>query len=41
VDGGINSETGRLVREAGANILAAGSYIFGAKNVKKAIESLR
>jgi len=41
VDGGINSETGKLVREAGANILAAGSYIFGAKNVKKAIESLR
>ncbi|MFA5311330.1 MAG: ribulose-phosphate 3-epimerase [Candidatus Omnitrophota bacterium] len=41
VDGGINSETGKLVREAGANILAAGSYIFGAKNVKKAIDSLR
>jgi len=41
VDGGINAETGRLCVEAGANILVAGSYIFGAKNRKKAIESLR
>jgi ribulose-phosphate 3-epimerase len=41
VDGGINAVTGRLVKEAGANILAAGSYIFGARNVKKAIDSLR
>ena len=41
VDGGINNITGRLVRDAGANILAAGSYIFGAKNTRKAINSLR
>ncbi len=41
VDGGINDVTGRLVRDAGANILAAGSYIFGAKNTRKAINSLR
>ncbi len=41
VDGGINNITGRLVREAGANILAAGSYIFGAKNTRAAINSLR
>jgi len=41
VDGGINAETGRLCVEAGANILVAGSYIFGSKNRKKAIESLR
>ena len=41
VDGGINSVTGKLVKDAGANILAAGSYIFGAKNVKKAIDSLK
>jgi ribulose-phosphate 3-epimerase len=41
VDGGINAETGRLCVEAGANILVAGSYIFKAKNRKKAIESLR
>jgi ribulose-phosphate 3-epimerase len=41
VDGGINNITGRQVKEAGANILAAGSYIFGAKNAGKAINSLR
>ncbi|MDD5560659.1 MAG: ribulose-phosphate 3-epimerase [Candidatus Omnitrophica bacterium] len=41
VDGGINRITGRQVKEAGANILAAGSYIFGAKNTRKAINSLR
>ncbi|MDO8489575.1 MAG: ribulose-phosphate 3-epimerase, partial [Candidatus Omnitrophota bacterium] len=41
VDGGINSITAKLVKSAGANVLAAGSYIFGAKNIKKAINSLR
>lgn len=41
VDGGINKKTGKLVVEAGANVLAAGSYIFSARNVRKAIESLR
>ncbi len=41
VDGGINNITASLVKNAGANILAAGSYIFGAKNIKKAINSLR
>ena len=41
VDGGINNITAKLVRNAGANVLAAGSYIFGAKNTKTAINSLR
>ncbi|TAM43648.1 ribulose-phosphate 3-epimerase [bacterium] len=41
VDGGINNFTAKLVRNAGANVLAAGSYIFGAKNTKTAINSLR
>jgi ribulose-phosphate 3-epimerase len=41
VDGGINNITGRLAKEAGANILAAGSYIFGAKDIRAAINSLR
>ena len=27
VDGGINAETGKLCREAGADVLVAGSYI--------------
>lgn len=41
VDGGINDRTAPLAINAGANILAAGSYIFGAKDVKKAIERIR
>lgn len=41
VDGGINGETAKLTIRAGANILAAGSYIFGAKDVKSAIERIR
>ena len=41
VDGGINNLTAKLVKQAGANILIAGSYIFGAKNIKQAIRSLR
>lgn len=41
VDGGINAETGKLCREAGANNLVAGSYIFKSKDRKAAIESLR
>ena len=41
VDGGINAETGRQVREAGCNLLVAGSYIFKAENRAAAIESLR
>jgi len=41
VDGGINAETAKMCIEAGANILVAGSYIFGAEDRAKAIESLR
>lgn len=41
VDGGINAQTGRLAKEAGANILTAGSYIFRSDDRGKAIESLR
>ena len=39
VDGGINGETGKLVKEAGAEVLVAGSYIFSGA-IKKNIESL-
>lgn len=39
VDGGINDETAKLVREAGANILVAGSYIFSG-NYEDKIKSL-
>jgi ribulose-phosphate 3-epimerase len=41
VDGGINEETAKLVTAAGANVLAAGSYIFKSKNYKEAIRKLR
>ncbi len=41
VDGGINAETAKICRQAGADILVAGSYIFGATDRKRAIASLR
>lgn len=41
VDGGINGTTGALCREAGASVLVAGSYVFGAKDPAEAIASLR
>lgn len=40
VDGGINAETGKKVKESGANILVAGSYIFS-RNYKEKIDSLK
>ena len=41
VDGGINHETAKIVTEAGANVLVAGSYLFGAEDASAAIASLR
>ena len=41
VDGGINLETGKRAREAGANILAAASAIFNEPDIQKAIEKLK
>jgi ribulose-phosphate 3-epimerase len=41
VDGGINAETAALVREAGANSLVAGTYIFGQDKRAAAISALR
>ena len=41
VDGGINAETSQLVRDAGANILVAGSAVYGAENISDAINSIR
>lgn len=39
VDGGINEETGQKSREKGADVLVAGSYVFG-EDIEKAIASL-
>ena len=41
VDGGINAETSRLVREAGADVLVAGNAIFNEKDRSAAIAALR
>lgn len=41
VDGGINDETGKLCREAGADVLVAGSYLYGHDDIKERMESLR
>jgi ribulose-phosphate 3-epimerase len=41
VDGGINTLTGRACREAGANVLVAGTYVFQSASYEEAIRSLR
>lgn len=41
VDGGINAETGKLCREAGVDILVAGSYLFGHNDFEERVKSLR
>ncbi|TCL39884.1 ribulose-phosphate 3-epimerase [Anaerospora hongkongensis] len=41
VDGGINKTTARTVVDAGATILVAGSAVYGAPDVTKAIQDLR
>lgn len=41
VDGGINNLTAKICTSLGANSLVAGSYIYGAEDYKKAIESLK
>ncbi|MCK9536206.1 MAG: ribulose-phosphate 3-epimerase [Bacilli bacterium] len=41
VDGGINEQTAVMAKEAGADILVAGTYIFKAADRKAAIEGLK
>lgn len=41
VDGGINPETGRLAKDAGATALVSASYIFDDPDPKKAYERLK
>lgn len=40
VDGGVNDKTGAELRDAGADILVAGNYVFKAENPLEAIQSL-
>ena len=41
VDGGIVPETAKLCKEAGADVLVAGSYIYNATDVKASIDALK
>ena len=41
VDGGINAVTSPLVRKAGADVLVAGSAVFGSDNLTEAIRQIR
>ena len=41
VDGGINAETGKLCREAGVDVLVAGSFLFGHEDLKERLEALK
>jgi ribulose-phosphate 3-epimerase len=41
VDGGITDKTAPIVREAGANVLVAGSYLFGHSDRSQAVALLK
>ena len=41
VDGGLSGSTIGMAAEAGANVIVAGSSVFGADDVKGAIDVLR
>ena len=40
IDGGVNIKTGKLLADAGADILVAGNAVFSAENPTKMIEDL-
>ena len=40
IDGGVNKETGKLLKEAGADVLVAGNFIFKAPNPSDACAQL-
>lgn len=41
VDGGVNDKTGQALVEAGADVLVAGSYIFGSSDRDQALDTLK
>lgn len=41
IDGGVNAKTGPMLMEAGADVLVAGSYVFGAPDPKAVIHELK
>ena len=40
VDGGINDKTAKLVKQAGANVLVSGNFVFKAEDLNLAVKSL-
>lgn len=41
IDGGVNTETGKVLVEAGADALVAGSFVFGSENPTQTIKELK
>ena len=41
IDGGVNTENARTLFEAGADVLVAGSAVFGAENPEEAIKRMK
>jgi ribulose-phosphate 3-epimerase len=41
VDGGVNAQTAKPLKNAGVDVLVAGTYVYGARDRKSAIASLR
>ena len=41
VDGGVNAENAAMLREMGADILVAGSFVFNSDDRRDAIEKLK
>ena len=41
IDGGVNQETGKLLKDAGADVLVAGSFVFKAPNPTEACSLLK
>ena len=41
IDGGVNSDNAKLLIDAGADVLVAGSFVFKSSNPKSTIEKLK
>ena len=41
IDGGVNSSNARLLKEAGADVLVAGSFVFKSENPTQTIADLK
>ena len=41
VDGGINHETGKLCKDAGVDVLVAGSYLYGKEDFAQRVAGLK